>query len=606
MSKFGNRKQRHGDDGEERRLRISRARERDDVRRGWSIRRFREGTLRGPAFVEFTFPTEGGGLSRLCIPYSKLRHPDKLLDHFADYLPEFPPDVGASDDRQTRFLRELVAADSGPLEWVPDRTGFYDKATFVTHAEIIRADGTRVARPRRGDAAAQAFVDLRGTVQGQRNGALKLARYSSYLAFGIGVALAAPLPTYVKLRWQAKGQVEALVPETAVFNLSGKSSSGKTSVCLAAMSVAGSPDRAATFDFSRRGLAELANDHNDLPFATDDTEKAEDAPRVLVSSLKALVHMLPSGRSKTISRGVDLMRFPELRWSTFGLCSSPRPISVLAAKYNWEISPGDMVRLFDIPVPGPNEGGIFDRTSGSRTARVKQSLNLIGHLECGYLNHHGNTFARRILFLLAEDRSQRIIELTDKFIDHVGARTNGWEVRFAQKFGVIYAAMKLGVNSGLLPWSKSLPVKVATTCYWKARKAAKSNEERRPDAATNLRRLLSRPNRIVAAPSAGKMPAKVTRRTIAIRYIKDGRKKFGILDDALLRMLGTRKAKAAFTAELAKAKLIRNGHGHAGTVQERISIKRNGRISTRPRLWVLDASRLSRFLTSNGAAPMKS
>ena len=74
--------------------------------------------------------------------------------------------------------------------------------------------------------------------------------------------------------------------------------------------------------------------------------------------------------------------------------------------------------------------------------------------------------------------------------------------------------------------------------------------------------------------SAGNKPTKVTRRTVAIRFIKDDRKKFGILDDALLRILGSRKAKAIFTAELAKAKLIPNGHGHAGTIQHRIPIKR--------------------------------
>ena len=148
------------------------------------------------------------------------------------------------------------------------------------------------------------------------------------------------------------------------------------------------------------------------------------------------------------------MRFPELRWTTFGLCSSPQPLSVLAAKYRWEMSLGDKVRLPDIGVPGPKRGGIFDRISGSRAARAKQSLNLIGDLQRGYLNHHGHMFPLWILSLMAKDRSRRIIELTNKFIDHTGARTSGWEVRFAQKFGVIYAAMKLGVDLGVIAMVK--------------------------------------------------------------------------------------------------------------------------------------------------------
>jgi hypothetical protein len=572
------------------------------VNTAWSIRRFREGALEGPVSVEFTFPTEGGGSGRLCIPYSELRHPGKLLDQFANYLPEFPPSVGAANDsRHIAFLRELVASHEGPLEWVPHRTGFHDLDAFVTHAEIIRGDGTRVGRPAGRDAQAplepRGYVDLRGTVQGERNGVLKLARYSSYLAFEIGVALASPLPTYVRLRRQAKGKIEALVPETAVFNLSGKSSSGKSSACLAAMSLAGSPDRVGSLDFTRRGLAEMANDHNDLPFATDDTEKAEDGPGGLIRSLKALVHMLPGGRSKTISRGVDPVRFPELRWTTFGLCTSPRPVFVLAAESHWTLSPGDEVRLFNIKVPGPKAGGIFDRIPGTRKTRAKRSLRLIGDLQRGYLNHHGHTFPLWILFLMANDRSKRMIRLADKFIDHVGARTDGWEVRFAQKFGVIYAAMELGLNSGLLPWPKSLPLKVATKCYRNARESAKVNRpDSSPTIVARLDRLFDKPGRVVAAPSAGKKPTEVTHRTVAIRYVKDGRTKFGVLDDALIKLLGSKTGKAAFTADILKAGLVKNGHGHAGTTQERIPIKRNGRIIDRPRLWVIDATDLKYFL----------
>ncbi|MFZ0846050.1 MAG: DUF927 domain-containing protein [Pseudolabrys sp.] len=605
MSKLKNREDCHKiKDRKKRSPDASRARGRG--LKDWSIRRFREGTLDGRAYVEFLFPTEGGGRSQLRVSYSELRHPSKLLDKFADYLPVYPPDVGTTDNHRTMFLRKLVSAHAGPLEWVPNRTGFHDLSTFVTHSEIIRADGTRASRHRRGEAEARAHVDLRGTAQGERNGVLKFARYSTYLAFAIGVALAAPLPSYVGLRRQAKGKNDILVTETAVFDLSGRSSSGKSSACLAAMSLAGSPDRMGTLDFSRRGLAEMANDHNDLPFATDDTEKAEDGPGVLVRSLKALVHMLPAGRSKTISRGVDPTRFPELRWSTFGLCSSPLPISVLADKNHWQMSPGDKVRLLDIGVPGPKRGGIFDRISGSRASRAKQSLNLIGKLQRSYLNHYGNTYPLWVHFLMTKDRSMRIIELANKFIDHAGARTDGWEVRFAQKFGVIYAAMELGVDSRILPWPKDCPLKVATKCYRKAREAALSRHECGPDVAGCLRRLVKDPNRIVAAKSSGKKPTKISRRIVAIRYIKAGKEKLGILDDALLQLLGTRMAKAAFTAELAKEKLVPNGHGHAGTIQEHIPIKRKSRIIASPRLWVIDVARLERYLKNNRATLIES
>jgi hypothetical protein len=91
-------------------------------------------------------------------------------------------------------------------------------------------------------------------------------------------------------------------------------------------------------------------------------------------------------------------------------------------------------------------------------------------------------------------------------------------------------------------------------------------------------------------------PIKITDRTVAIRYTKDGRLKFGVLDRALLKLLGSKNAKAIFTKGLATAGLILNGHGHAGTIQERISIEREGRITDRPRLWVIDVTKFSGFL----------
>ena len=192
----------------------------------------------------------------------------------------------------------------------------------------------------------------------------------------------------------------------------------------------------------------------------DDTEKAEDGPGVLVRALKGVIHTVPGGRSKIISRGADQSRFPQLRWSTFGLSSSPRSIAEIAAENRWEMSPGDKVRLFDISVPRPAEGGIFDRIDGTAVVRAKRSIKLIAKLERGYANHHGHIIPQWVLYLMRKDRSKRIVELTDEFIEHVVAGGNGWEKRFALKFGLVYAAMALAVRCGILPWPPVLPLKV--------------------------------------------------------------------------------------------------------------------------------------------------
>jgi Domain of unknown function (DUF927) len=380
------------------------------IRGKWSARILRQGSLTGPAFIEFTFPTKGGGMSQFRANHSDMRrrHMTQLLDQFSNYLPNFPPDVEQTDAAQGEFIQELVAGAS--IELLPERTGFIDAETFVTHSEILRADGTRSPVPRQPNNSAQhTFNDKKGTLQGTTDLVLKLAVESTYLAFAIGVALAAPLPSYVNLRRAASDDVATLLRETAAFNFSGTSSSGKSSVCLAAMTMAGSPDRAGTLDFSRRGLAEMASDSNDLLLVLDDTEKAEDGPGALVKTLKSLVHMVPGGKSKNISRGAE--NFPPLRWSTFTLSSSPRSIPWLARQSRWTMTAGDKVRLFNISVPGPQKGGIFDRMDCKSAERARRSVELISKLERGYSNHCGHVMPAWVIHLMAEDRSKRTIEL---------------------------------------------------------------------------------------------------------------------------------------------------------------------------------------------------
>jgi hypothetical protein len=564
------------------------------IRAQWSARILRQGSLTGPAFIEFTFPTKGGGTSQFRANYSDMRsrHLNQLLDQFSNYLPIFPADIDLTDKAQGEFIQELVAGASKSIELLPERTGFIDAATFVTHTEILHADGTRTPVPRNNDPAAHAFVDTKGTLRGTTDLVLKLANESTYLAFGIGVALAALLPSYVSLRRVGDDDLAPLVRETAAFNLSGTSSSGKSSVCLAAMTLAGSPDRAGSLDFSRRGLAEMASDSNDLLLVLDDTEKAEDGSGALVGTLKSLVHVVPGGRSRNISRGAD--KYPPLRWSTFALSSSPRSVPWLARQNRWKMTAGDKVRLFNISVPGPGKGGIFDRMDCKPGDRAKRSVELVSKLERGYSNHCGHVIPAWVLYLMAKDRSAKIIKRVNAFIEHVEARGHGWEVRFAQKFGVVYAAMMMGIDAGLLPWPRSLPRKVATKCYRKARNAAKTDQERAAEAARKLHHLIKKRGRLVDASNGNRAgrPLKLTPKCIAIQFVKDGRVKYGVLDAALTKVLGTEKAKALFTKQLAKAGVIPDGHGHAGTVQERLPIERLGKIIDRPRLWVIDVKKL--------------
>jgi hypothetical protein len=498
-----------------------RLRERD-VAKKWTAQLFREGSASGPAFVEYTFPTQDGSRGRLRVPLSELRHPTRLLDQFYDHMPVFPSDMGGRDRDQIEFLKAKMDRRRGSVEVIPTRTGFIDKNAFATWNEIIRADGRPRPIPRERHSAGDPPPDIKGTLEGSSRNVLRLARHSTFLAFSIGVALAAPLSSYLRLYREADDPQDLILTETAVFNFSGKSSSGKSSAGLAAMSLIGSPERVGTMNFTERGLAEYAAESNDLVLIADDTEKSAGD---LVKALRLLTHIIPGGRSQT--------KFPDLRWSTFVLCSSPRPIPILAAELGWSMSRGDKVRLFDINVPPPEKGGIFDRIPGGPAKRAKRSIKLIHRLERGYLNNYGHIFPKWMAYLLASNRSTELVEAANEFVRRVGAEDNGWQKRFAQKFGIIYAAMTLGIKSGVLPWPEELPLKVAIKCYRRACKGASSDAEIARDLAKRLFKTVMRPGRLVLVPksAASRSPLTCPPGCVGLRYHRDNREKIGLFDD---------------------------------------------------------------------------
>ena len=102
------------------------------IRAKWSARILRQGSLVGEASIEFSFPTRGGGQSRILAPYNNIgdRHKNRLLDELTNLLPIFPAAARSNEDAQIKFIRELV--DAAPIELQPDKTGFVDVDTFVT------------------------------------------------------------------------------------------------------------------------------------------------------------------------------------------------------------------------------------------------------------------------------------------------------------------------------------------------------------------------------------------------------------------------------------------------------------------------------------------
>jgi Domain of unknown function (DUF927) len=129
----------------------------------------------------------------------------------------------------------------------------------------------------------------------------KVALKSSFLTFGLCLSLASPLPSYVRAHAGKR-----LLSETAVFNLSGESGSGKSTIARAAAGLFGPPDLIAKWDFSRRGLEEYSESRNDLLAILDDLETHTEEAGSLRTALRYANQVLTSSQSKLISTHADL------------------------------------------------------------------------------------------------------------------------------------------------------------------------------------------------------------------------------------------------------------------------------------------------------------
>jgi hypothetical protein len=108
------------------------------------------------------------------------------------------------------------------------------------------------------------------------------------------------------------------------------------------------------------------------------------------------------------------------------------------------------------------------------------------------------------------------------------------------------------------------------------------------DGARRLSRLLNRDGKTIHV-RPGDKPTFLPETCFAIRYAKEGQAMIGVFDETLNRLFPSRKAKTTFTKALIKVGAIQNGHGHAGTVQERLPVVIRGETIDRPRFWPFDA-----------------
>lgn len=431
----------------------------------WRVRLL-ESQMTGKYEIEIAFRTRHGRWKLLRVDNARRSDFDWIRRELESLNARLPDDKTAA----LAFVRDLVrrtptrsiVACASP-GWTPDATGFVMPYRCYGSARGRYVWDRKQTPPQ--------FAEITADLAIYQRTVLTAASASPYVSLAVMIALAGPLVAYVEEKRQQR-----LLSETAIFHFAAESSSGKTTLARVAQSVFGSPDIETDYEASDRGVAERAYQRNNLALIIDDTESAGLNDLETFAKIQKLAQHLPRGRSRVISARSARTDLPDLRWSCNAISTGPETIAQMAERLRRKRQ-GDRTRILDIKLPSPDEGGIFGSLVTANGRPAGDSARLVGQLEKWLPRCHGVLFDAWIEYLIANDASSRVIECVGEFVAAMASGANGLEQRFAKKFAIVYAAGRVGVESGRLPWPADWPMRAVRHCF------NNSLKERDPDVA---------------------------------------------------------------------------------------------------------------------------
>ena len=536
---------------------------------------------------------KAGELEEVLIKAEYGKNARKVTERLNERGAVFP---GIKPEEQESFVKELLEEAQEREVLLVYGLGYRSLTCFVMPEDNIGLDGNlykwagQPADPAIGEVGQKA-----GSVMGWTKKVSPLLVHSSFLSLSAMMALAAPLLSYVRLH--KKGN---LLMETGTVNFPGPSGSGKTTTARVAAGMIGPPDLMIDYDFTRRGFEEAMASRNDMIAIIDDTEKflGEGKP-ALRAALRHVTQIVPKGHSKimsNINRGKGLH---PLRWSTIGQSSGPVGAAVLYAEAGCKMTEGEAVRFFDVPVPPREEGGIFDQLQGDEMSRSQQAKHIIKALERELLRQYGHIFRAWITFLGKDDYSNEIIEKTDAFVALVAPHGDGYEQRFARKFGVFAAAGQIATEAGFFDWPDDWALEAVKTCYFRAHAVAFKHKRLAHRLVKAIVAEAERPGALKDVAAKPNVIFCFSEKTLGLLTDHKGTEVIALRDEKLLAMAGGNATVLDAFKDLMKTEGLHvGGHGHRSTTQLSVKIKVEGEVKVKPRFYMIDFAGLKKLAES--------
>lgn len=151
-----------------------------------------------------------------------------------------------------------------------------------------------------------------------------------------------------------------------------------------------------------------------------------------------------------------------------------------------------------IPVPAGRNGGVFNRVSGTGTKIARKCKQLAKEVEETISRNYGVAMPEYLRKLVKERATlgDRVHQIIDGFIERVGADTDPWERRFAEKFGIVLAGAILMSEFKIGPWTTNRARAAVARLYKKARRAIVHVADTTDAVVERLRKSLAAGKRI--------------------------------------------------------------------------------------------------------------
>jgi len=309
----------------------------------------------------------------------------------------------------------------------------------------------------------------KGTLKAWRENVSALCAGNSRLVFSVCTAFASPLLHLVGM-------------ESGGFQLTGKSSTGKSTALFVAASVCGNREYLQQWRTTDNGEEGLAQSRSDSLLIHDEIKQLD--PKIGAE----VAYMLANERSKQRSNADGTNR-PVATWRLLFLSSGELSLSQHVTDAGKRVNAGMEVRLCDIPADSGADMGLFENLhcyeSASKFAET---------LKANAGKYYGTAFIDFIEHVL-ENRQAIPAMLKDcekVFAEEVLTdNASGQARRVAGRFALVAAAGELAMQWGVTGWQQWEAMKAAITCFkaWLDGYGGETNKEER-EMLAQVRRFL--------------------------------------------------------------------------------------------------------------------